>query len=184
MATLCLAIHEDRCSSVFADFSPSSRTSISQTLLSIVHDELFAKGIDEVFGATGDDKLIGIRAREAHSVANNIAPQTATRGDYHSIVNACLHSFEWNNRWIVGAKLIHWNEFIEHIIVGHQQKTLILRIALNAKEAFAGIIRLHVVHLWVRDEHLILRSIRCKRNATMKENFEVWPHFFKVFLAR
>ena len=183
MTAFRLAVHVDRSGSIFADFSPCFLAGIGQSLLCIVHNQLFSKGIDEVFGATCDDKLIGIRARETHGVANDIAPQPATRCNHHGIVNALLHTLKWNDCRIIRAILVHGNEFIEYIIVGHQQKTLVLRVTLNAEEAFTGVVSLHILHLPARDKLFILRAIRRESNATMKENFKVGPYFFKVFLA-
>ena len=85
---------------------------------------------------------------------------------------------------MLAVERVHGNEFIEHIIVRHEQKALVLRVALNAEEPFTGVICLHIMHLRARNQLFVLRPIRRKSDASMEENFEVGPHFFKVFLAR
>ena len=79
--------------------------------------------------------------------------------------------------------LVHGDELVENVIVGHEQHRRVSGVALYAKESLAGIIGLHVVHVWRRDELLILWAIGRESDATMEEHFQVGPHFFEVFLA-
>ena len=123
-------------------------------------------------------------ACEAHGVTNGIAPQAATRGDEHGIVDACLHAFQGDDGGMFASKLTHGDEFVEHIVVDHQQKALVGGVALYAKETFTGVVGLHIVHVGAGDELLVLRAIGCKSDAPVKKHFQIGPHFFQMLLAR
>ena len=90
VATLGIVVHINRCGSIFQHLGASLLAGVSQALFGIVLHELFAKGIDEIFGTTGDYKLVWVATGEANGVANDVAPQ-ATRGrNDHGVVFAEL----------------------------------------------------------------------------------------------
>ena len=184
MAAFCLLIHKHGRGGIFEHLGTCLRTSIGQSLLGIVHNELFTKGIDKIFGAPGDDKFIGLGACEAHGVANDITPQATTRGDEHGVVDACPYPFQGNDGGMLASKLAHGDKFVEHIVVDHQQKALVRGVALYAKEALTGVIGLHIAHIGVGDELLVLRTIGRESYSSMKEYFQIGPHFLQMLLAR
>ena len=97
VATMCMLVHEDRCSSVFAHLGAGLFAGIGESALGVVHDEFLAEGIDEILRATSDDELIWILLREHHRVANHIAPQSTRGGDHHRIVLTRLYAPERYN---------------------------------------------------------------------------------------
>ena len=178
MVALGIAIHIYRCRGIFRHFGARFGTCVSNTLFGIFHDQFFSKCVDEVFGATGDNKFIRIFAHETHRVAYQIAPK-ATRGcDKHGVVCARFYTPERHNGGVVAAQLVHRDKLVEHIIVYHEQHGLVFRIVLYAKKALTGVIGFHVVHLGRCDKLLVLPAIRGEGNAAVKKNLEVRPHFF------
>ena len=59
VAALGVLIHKYRCSRVFLHLGTRLLAGVSQSLLGVVLYKFLAEGIDEVFGTTGNDKLIG-----------------------------------------------------------------------------------------------------------------------------
>ena len=74
MTAFGLTVHVHGCGRVFLDFGPRLLASVGQSFLGIVHDKLFTKGIDEVFGAACDDELIGLAGCKLHRVAYHVSP--------------------------------------------------------------------------------------------------------------
>ena len=81
VAAFGVGIHKDRGCAIVRNLRSCSGTGTSQSLLGIVHDKLFAKGIDEVLGAAGNNELIGIARGEFYRIANHVAPQASTCTD-------------------------------------------------------------------------------------------------------
>ena len=139
MAALSLSVHKDRSGRVFEYFGPRLLTSILESLLRIVHNQFLAEGIDEMLRAARDDELIRILGRELHRVANLVAPESTRRRDEHGVILANLDALEGNDGGMirgrtVGSDGINLAEFIEHIIVEHQQHGRIVGITLQTEE--------------------------------------------------
>ena len=128
--------------------------------------------------APGDDELVGVPARETDGVAEHVAPQSARGRDEHGVVLARLDSPE--GYYLVGAHLL---ELVEHVVVEHQQHGLVVRVVLQAKEALAGVVGLHVVHLVARDEAFVLLTVGREGHAAVEEHLQVGPHLLQVLLA-
>ena len=80
--------------------------------------------------------------------------------------------------------VIHRHELIEHTIVQHQQHRLVCRVILQAKEALAGIIGLHIVHVRTGNQLLILLTIGREGHTAMEEHLQIGPYFLQMSLAR
>ena len=196
VTALRIVVHKHRGSGIFADHGSRLLTSIAQSFFCIVDNQFLAKGIDETLGTPRNHELIGIGRREADGIANHVAPQSARCRNQHGIVPAFLHGPERNRRKMgigrntVGRVLcplfqfLDRHELVEHIVVEHQQHRLVRRIVLYAEEPFAGIIGLHVMHVWTGDEMLVLLPIGREGHTAMKEHLNVGPHFFQMGLAR
>ena len=74
MAALGVAVHIDRSSRIFSHLGTRLLAGISQTLLGIIHNQFLAKGIDEVLGSAGNDKLIWILACKLNGITNHVTP--------------------------------------------------------------------------------------------------------------
>ena len=179
MAALRIGIHKHWGGRVFQHFGSCLITSVCQSLLGIVHNQLLTKGIDEVLGATRDDKLIRVCRGELYRVAYLIAPKSARGRDDHRIVLALLNTPEGHR-----VASVHRNELIEHPIVEHQQHRLVRRIVLNAEESLAGVIGLHIVHPWRGNQLLILLAVGREGHSAVKEHLDIRPHLFQMRLAR
>ena len=59
VAALGVLVHKYRCCRVFLHLGTRLLAGVSQSLLGVVLYKLLAEGIDEVLGASGDDKLVG-----------------------------------------------------------------------------------------------------------------------------
>ena len=183
MAALGIAVHINRSSSIFSHLGSRLLAGIGQSLFGIIHDQFLAKGIDKVLGTARDDKLIWVHAGKLHRIAYHIAPQAAGCGDDHSIVLAHFYAPERNDGRIIAAKLIHRDELVEHVVIYHERHGRICRVVLQAEEALAGIVSLHIMHVRRSDELLILLAVRREGDAAMEEHLQVWPHFLQMLLA-
>ena len=179
MAALRIGIHKHWGCRVFQHLGSRLFTSVCQSLLGIVHNQLLTKGIDEVLGATRDDKLIGVRRGELYRIAYLITPESARGRDNHRVVLALLNTPKGHR-----VASFHRDELIEHPVVKHQQHRLVRRIVLNAEESLAGVIGLHIVHPWRGDELFVLFAVGRKGHTAVKEHFDVRPHLFQMRLAR
>ena len=148
-----------------------------------VYYEFLAKGIDKVLGAPCDDKLVGIFLRKADGVANDVTPQSARRADDNGIVLSGFNAPQWHRVQMVGtmlklgfAELVHGNKLVEHAVVEHQEQGRIVGLRLNAKEPFAGVVGLHVVHVGVMNNVPILLTIGRKRHSAMEEHLQIGPN--------
>ena len=121
VAALGIAVHIDRSSGIFRNLRTRLLAGIGKSLLGIVHNQLLTKGIDKVLGTAGDDKLVWIGAGKLYGIANHIAPQTAGGGNHHRIVLAYFHAPERHHGRMIASKLIHRDEFVEHIVIYHQR---------------------------------------------------------------
>ena len=174
-----IGIHKHWCCGIFRDLCPRLFTGVGQTLLCIVDDQFLTKGIDEMLGAPSDDKLIGIGRRKLDGIAYLVTPQATAGGNHHRIVLTRFHTPERH-----GVASVHGNKLIEDIIVEHQQHRLVVRVILQAEEALAGVIRLHIVHLRRGDELLILLTVRREGHTPVEEHLDIGPHVFQMRLAR
>ena len=184
-----LSVHEHGSGGVLHHLGARFTTSVGQSLLGIVHDEFLAEGVDIVLGASGDDELIGVFRSKAHGVAYHVAPQSARRADEHRVVSAHLHVPEGHNASAVGVAAVgsarlHLHELIEHTVVEHEQHRLVCGVILYAEETLAGVVGLHVVHVWRRYQLFILLPVWREGHAAMEEYLQVGPHLVEVFLAR
>ena len=59
VAALGVLVHKHRSGGVFLHLGTRLLAGVSQSLLGVVLDKFLAEGIDEVFGTTGNDKLVG-----------------------------------------------------------------------------------------------------------------------------
>ena len=196
MPALGFAVHEDGRSRVLRHLGTCLLASCSQPFLRIVHNQLLTESIDEVLRASGDDKLVGVFRRETHGVANQIAPQATRRGDNHGIVRSHFHVpkgddlVAGNARSEVVHLLLHLgqvvqgDELVEDTVVEHQQHRRIGGVVLYAEEALTGVVGLHVVHVRLGDELLILLSVGREGHTAVKKHFQVGPHLFEMLLAR
>ena len=180
MSALSLAVHEYRCGGVFADTCTCYFTSCFQSFFGVVHDEFFAKGIDERFGAPADDELIGFSGSELHRISDLIAPKTARGGDDNGIVLFLFHLPKRNCFWILASHFFKRNKFVENTIVNHQQHRHIRRVILQTEEAFRGIVGLHVVHFLAANHAMILLSVGSKRHTAVEEHFQVRPYLINA----
>ena len=144
VAAVSVLVHEHRSCRVFAHLCTRLLAGIGKSALGVVHDELFAKRIDEVLRAAGDDELIGILLREHHGVADHVAPQAARRGDHHRIVLVGLYAPEGNH---FGVRGVERNKLVEHIVVEHEHHRCVGKVVLQSEETLTGVVGLHVVHL-------------------------------------
>ena len=181
MATVGVLVHEHRCCRVFAHLCTRLLAGIGQSALGVVHDQLFAKRIDKVLRATGDNELIGILLREHHGVADHIAPQAARRGDHHRIVLVRLYAPEGNN---FGGGGVERNKLVEHIVVEHEHHRRVGKVVLQSEETLAGVIGLHIAHLRRADDLLILVAIGREGNAAVEKHLEVWPYLVEGVRTR
>ena len=78
VAALGIRIHEDGSGGVVCNACARLGTSLGQSLLSIVYDELFAEGVDEVLGAARDDELVGAVVGELYCIADDVSPEAFT----------------------------------------------------------------------------------------------------------
>ena len=131
-----VSIHEDGCRRIFAHLRPCLLTGILQAAFSIILDKFFAKGVDKIFCATRDDKLIRVALGKHHGVAYHVAPQSARRADHHGIVDALFHTPQGHSLGVGASYLFQGDKFVEHIIVRHQQHRLIVGVVLYAEETF------------------------------------------------
>ena len=137
-----------------------------------------------MLGTTGDNKLVWVFLCEFHRIPNDISPQTAGGTDYYRIVTSYFHAPQRYNRRIRLIDFLQRNKLIEHVIVNHQQHGRIVQIALQAKEAFTGIIRFHVMHLVCRNKLLVLFTIRCEAYSPVEENLQIRPYLIQMFGTR
>ena len=183
MAALAVGIHEDRRCRVLQHLGSRLSASLGQSLLGIVDNQFLAEGIDEGLGATGDDELVGVALGEAYHVADDVAPQTAGRRDDHRIVALRLDAPEGNGGRLRTVELVHRDEFEEDAVVYHQTHGSIGRVVLQAKEAFGGVVRLHVVHRRRSDKALVLLAVGREGHTAVEEDLQVGPYVFEVLLA-
>ena len=178
VATLRVLVHEHRSCRVFKHLGTRLLAGVGQSAFGIVHDELLAKGIDEVLCATRDDEFIRILLSEHDSVANHVAPQSARRTNHHGIVSAHFHALQ---RHHVGAhvlvQFVQWHKLVEHVVVQHEQHGMVRGVVLDAEETFRSVVGLHVVHARRADNLLVLVAIGCKGDAAVEKHFQVRPHF-------
>ena len=183
MAAFCLRIHIDRCRRIVGYLCPGGLAGRLETLFGIVHDQLFTESIDEVLCPSGDDELIRMGRSKLNRVADFITPQSAGGADEHGIVASCLHARQWNNVRVFTAELVHGQELVKHTIVYHERQTAVRRVVLYAEEAFGGVVSLHVVHVRLGDELLVLLPVRCEGDAAMEEHLQIGPYLLQMLLA-
>ena len=182
MATFCVVIHEYRCRSVFQYLCSRLFTGIFKSLFSVVNNKFLSKGIDKVFRSSGDDELIRVDRCEAYRVAYHIAPQSARRAYHHSVVLSRLNTPQRDARCRV-VKAVHRDELVEHVVVEHQQHSLVGRVVLQSEETFAGIICLHIVHVGTCYKSFVLTAIRSECHSSVEEYLDVRPHLLKMLFA-
>ena len=115
MAALGILVHKHWCCSIFAYLCSCLLTSIGKSLLGIVYNQLFAKGIDKVLGASRDKELIWIGRCELDGITNLVSPQSATGRDDHRVVLTCFYA---PKGYCIAT--IHRDELVEYIIIEHQ----------------------------------------------------------------
>ena len=177
------SVHEDRGCRIFQYLYTRLTACFGQAHLDIVYNQLFTKGIYEELGASCDDELVWVLAGETHRVANHVAPQSAGGTDEHGIVPACLHSPKGHDMRIGAFQLVHGDELIEDTVVEHEAHGEVGGVVLNAEEAFAGIVGLHVVHVGRRYQFPVLLAVRRERHTSMEEHFQIGPHLGQVVLT-
>ena len=74
VAAFGVLVHKHRGGSIFLDLGPRFGAGVGKSLLGVILYKLLAEGIDEVFCASGDDKLVGLARGELHGVANHVSP--------------------------------------------------------------------------------------------------------------
>ena len=183
MAASCLRIHIDRCCRVVGNLCPGGLACRLEALFGIVHDQLFTESIDEVLCPSGDDELVRTGRSELNCVADFITPQSAGGADEHGIVAPCLHAPQRYEVRMVAAQFVHGQELVEHTIVYHERHAAVRRVVLYAEEAFGGVVSLHVVHVRLGDELLVLLPVRCEGDAAMKEHLQIGPYLLQMLLA-
>ena len=184
VAASAVVVHEYGSGCVFAHHGAGQRAGALQSLLGIVHYQLFAEGVDEALGASADDEFIGTDGGEAHGVANLVAPQAARGGDDDGIVSSGLDGPQGEHRGVGLAHLLERDELVEHAIVQHEQHGGVGGVVLQAKEALRGVVGLHVAHPRRADQPVVLLAVGGKGHAAVEEDFEVGPDFVQVALAR
>ena len=175
VATLPLGIHEYGCGGVFGHDGSRLSASLLQAFLGVVDDEFLAEGIDEALGASADDEFVGPRGGEAHRIAYLIAPQSARGRNNDGIVAPSLYLPQRENGCVGAAHLFEGNKLVENAVVEHEQHRQVGRVALETKEAFAGIIGFHIAHTGRAYQLLVLLAVGREGHAAMEEHFEVGP---------
>ena len=181
-----MIVHEDRGCCVFEYLCAGLLTGVCQTFLSIVDDELLTEGIDKMLRTTRDNKLIRVLGGEAYGVADHIAPQSTCGGDHHRVVLTDLHTFQRYDMQMIrigdGAirDILQGDELIEDAVIEHQHHRGIGRIVLQPEESLTGIISLHIMHRFRRDQLVVLVTIGSKGHAPMEEHFQVGPYLQQV----
>ena len=139
-------VHKDRSSRVFSHLCACLLAGFGQSLFGVVHNEFLAKGIDETFGAARDNEFVGLCLREAHSVANLVAPQAAARGNDDGVIAVCFHLPKGHNLRLFLPDFLQRYELVEHTVVEHQQHSWIGQIALQTEESLGGVVSFHILH--------------------------------------
>ena len=170
MTTFSLRIHIHWGCCVVRQLCASGLASGFETLLGIVHDELFTKGIDEILGSSGDNKLIRIGRSELYCVSYLVSPKSTSSTNQHRIVAPYLHTRQWDDIRMFTFKLVHRQELVEYAIVEHERHTAVCWVILYSKEALRSVVCLHIVHPLLGNELFILLTIGCEGNATMEEH--------------
>ena len=160
-------------------------TGLGQSFVGVAHHQFLSEGIDEGLGASGDEELVGIALREAHGVADDVAPKSWCRDD-HGIILAQFHFGQGNSMHRAASflKFVHRNELVIDLVVDDELQVIALPRRLHAKESLRRIVGLQVVHLVRRDQLLVLFAIGGEGDAAVEEAFEIGPHFGDVLLAR
>ena len=184
MAALGVGVHIHGCGRILQHLCARLLAGVGQSLLGVVHDELLAKGVDEVFRAPGDDELVGVARGEAHRVADDVSPQSARGGDHHGVVLAHFHILQRDDGRAVLSELVHRDELVEHAVVEHEHHRLVVGVVLQAEESLRGVVGLHVVHVGVADDLLILRAVGREGDSPVEEHLQVGPHLVDGLLAR
>ena len=183
VAALGIRIHEDGSGGVVCNACARLGTSLGQSLLSIVHDELFAEGVDEVLGAARDDEFVGTVVGELHCIADDVSPEAGRSGDDHGIILVQFHLFEATDMRIFLTDILQWYKLVENAVVYHQQHGAVARIALRTEITFGGVVGLYVVHLAAAYHFLVLLAVGREGYATVEEDFQIGPHFLQALLA-
>ena len=74
VAAFGVLVHKDRSRGIVYDLRSGGCTGFVQAFLGILHNQLFAKSVDEVLRAAGNDKFVGAVAGELHCVPDHITP--------------------------------------------------------------------------------------------------------------
>ena len=147
VAAVSFIVHIHGRGGVLQHFGSRLAAGEGQPLFGIVHNEFLAEGVDELFRTAGNHEFVRILRGETHGVADDVAPQSAAGGDHHRVILSRLDAPERDDGRIGLSELIHRDEFVEDAVVERQAQRRVGRIVLQAEEAFAGVVGLHVVHL-------------------------------------
>ena len=77
---------------------------------------------------------------------------------------------------MVLVQFVHGYELVEDVIVEHEQHGGVGEVVLYAEESFAGVVRLHVLHLAAAYDLLVLGAVGCEGHTSVEEHFQVGPH--------
>ena len=176
--------HKDGGCGEFIHFRARFPASVIQGFGGVVNDYLFAEGVDKQLCASRNLEFVGFHGREHDGVAYHVPPEPAVRGDYHGVIHAGLHFFEQQRAGLCLAQFAHRHKLIIYVVVQHQQHRRVCRVVLQAEEAFRGVVGLHVLHLRVGQQAMVLFAVGRETDAPVDEQFQVRPHLVQVGFPR
>jgi len=188
VAALGVGIHKDGCGRVLFHLCARGYAGLEYALLGIVDDEFLSEGVDEVLCAAGDDEFIGVALRKAYGVADEVSPQSARRADEYGVVASrlCLperHDVRAGHGVALCVEFVGGAEFVEHLVVNHQEHGRVAQVVLYAEEALAGVVCLDVVHARQVDDVLILLPVWREGHSAVEEHLQVGPHLVDAVRA-